>query len=304
VSRLQVALELAARGWHVFPLAPGAKLPAIPAAHQAGSALRRSCRGQCGRGGHGVHDATVRPDVITAWWRHCPTANVGISCGPSGLVVLDLDTPKNGRPAPMALPGIACGADVLAALAERAGAPLPMDTYTVRTGRGGLHLYFGAPAGLELPNTAGRLGWLVDTRADGGYVVGAGSTVAGRDYVLVHVGKPHDLPGWITTALLPPPPATPPRPIGGQRPGYAHAALRNEVQRVLDAPPGQRNATLNRAAYSLGTLVGAGVLPEALVGEALLQAAQSVGLGLPEPAATIASGLRAGTARPRGGGAA
>jgi hypothetical protein len=82
VSRLQVALELAARGWHVFPLAPGAKLPAIPAAHQAGSTLRRSCRGQCGRAGHGVHDATARPDVITAWWRHCPTANVGISCVP------------------------------------------------------------------------------------------------------------------------------------------------------------------------------------------------------------------------------
>lgn len=73
---------------------------------------------------------------------------------------------------------------------------------------------------------------------------------------------------------------------------------------MLDAAHGQRNATLNRAAYSLGTLVDAGVLPEPLVGEALLQAAQSVGLHLAEAAATIASGLRAGTARPRGGGAA
>lgn len=145
MTRLHIALELAARGWAVFPLAPGAKLPAIPAAHPAGTAARRSCRGQCGRPGHGVHDATIDPEILRHWWRHCPNANVGVACGPSGLVVLDLDTPKNGQQPPKHGPGITCGADVLAALAEQAGQPLPAGTYAVRTGRGGLHLYFRAP---------------------------------------------------------------------------------------------------------------------------------------------------------------
>ena len=301
---LEIALELAGRGWHVFPLAPGAKLPAIPAAHPAGTTERRSCRGRCGRPGHGVHDATTDPAIITTWWRHCPTANVGIACGPSRLLVLDLDTPKDAQPAPTALPGIACGADVLAALAERAGAPLPTDTFTVRTGRGGLHLYFRAPAGLELPNTAGRLGWLIDTRAAGGYVVTSGSVVDGRPYELVHDVLPAELPAWVI-ALLTPIPDARPAPANIARPtGYANAALRNELQRLLDSPLGQRNATLNRAAYSLGTLVCGGALPETLVRDALQQAAEAVGLGAAEASATIGSGLQAGACRPRGGEAA
>lgn len=305
MTRMQIALELAGRGWYVFPLAPGSKLPAIPAAHPLGTGTRRSCRGQCGRPGHGVHDATTDPGTIATWWRRCPAANVGVSCGPSGLVVLDLDTPKGSQPAPAALPGITCGADVLAALAERAGAPLPTDTYTVRTGRGGMHLYFRAPAGLELPNTAGRLGWLIDTRAVGGYVA-AGSVVDGRPYELVHDVAPAELPNWVIARLTPVPDARPTAPPGDIiRPtGYANAALRNELQRVLDARVGQRNATLNRAAYCLGTLVGAGALPDSLVRDALQRAAEAVGLGAAEAEATVSSGVSAGTCRPRGGGAA
>lgn len=305
MKHLEIALELAGRGWRVFPLASSAKLPAIPAAHPAGTVARRSCRGQCGRPGHGVHDATSDPKVIARWWRHCPSANVGVACGPSGLIVLDLDTPKDGQASPRGADGIACGADVLAAMAEAAGKPLPTDTYTVRTGRGGLHLYFRAPAGPELPNTAGRLGWLIDTRATGGYVVSAGSTVNGRAYELVHDTVPADLPSWIADQLRPPAVRPLPAPAEIGRPtGYANAALRNEIQRVLDAPVGQRNGTLNRAAYCLGTLVGAEALPESLVRDALQRAAEAVGLGAAEAAATIGSGLRAGTCRPRGGGAA
>lgn len=56
------------------------------------------------------------------------------------------------------------------------------------TPTGGTHPYFAAPVdGPELRNTqgaAGGLGWLVDTRAAGGYVVGAGSTIDGRPYAV------------------------------------------------------------------------------------------------------------------------
>src|SRR5690606_6177894 len=102
------------------------------------------------------------------------------------------------------------GADVFAALCERHGQPFPFDTYTVRTGRGGMHLYFTAPAGLEVRNSVGRLGWLIDTRARGGYVVAAGSIVAGRAYTVVNDADPAPLPGWLATLLT-----APDRPAGG-----------------------------------------------------------------------------------------
>ena len=100
--------------------------------------------------------------------------NVGVACGPSGLVVVDLDSaahgelPEDRRP----MPGVCDGRDVLALLCEWAGHRWPI-TYAVETPSGGLHLYFRALAGQVLRNTAGKLGPLIDTRARGGYVVRA-----------------------------------------------------------------------------------------------------------------------------------
>lgn len=47
------------------------------------------------------------------------------------------------------------------------------------TPSGGAHLYYRAPEGAELRNTCGRLGWRIDTRAHGGYVLAAGSRLSG-----------------------------------------------------------------------------------------------------------------------------
>ncbi len=105
---------------------------------------------------------------------------------------------------------IAGGADVLAALAERAAVPFP-STYTVRTPSGGRHLYFLAPTGpasclcaTPAANAASGLGWLVDTRAHGGYVVAAGSTrrrpspTPSRD-----ARELAPLPAWLLQRLFP-----------------------------------------------------------------------------------------------------
>ena len=54
---------------------PG-KHPAIPPAHRRGEAP--GCRGQCGRRGHGVWDATDDPDTIARWWRFAPLAHIGM----------------------------------------------------------------------------------------------------------------------------------------------------------------------------------------------------------------------------------
>lgn len=91
-----------------------------------------------------------------------------------------------------------------------------------------------------------------------------------------------------------------PQPVGQAKPSaYARAALRGEVTRVRDARNGGRNASLNRAAYSLGQLVGADELdPDDVRGE-LAEAASSAGLPHDEIARTLESGLAAGQRVPR-----
>ena len=86
---------------------------------------------------------------------------------------------------------------------------------------------------------------------------------------------------------------------GTQATGYALAALRGEVERVLIARPGTRNSTLNEAAFALGQLTAAGILPHRLAWDALTRAAASIGLPPREASRTIASGLNSGTRKPR-----
>jgi Bifunctional DNA primase/polymerase, N-terminal len=290
------ALAAAARGWHVFPLVPRGKVP--PRGFDAWE-----------------QRATIDPDVIRRWWARQPY-NIGIATGPSGLVVLDLDTPKEKeglRPPPsFDLPGVSDGADALALVCEREGQPFPtLETFQVRTRRGGLHLYYAAPDGPELRNTEGDkgngLGWLIDTRAHGGYVVGPGSLVDLPDgtgpYEVIHNAAPAPLPPWLFQRLSPPP-LPPQRPVNvtvpdGRESAYLRAALQREAERVATAPHGQRNRALYLAAVALGQLAAGGALTEHEVTSLLEQRGVTAGLTATECRHTIASGLRAGAKRPR-----
>ncbi len=283
---LDSALRLAARGWWVFPLRAGDKRPAI-----------RDWESR----------ATTDPERIHRAWTTGSELNIGIACGPSGLVVIDQDTPKPGDEPPprWRRPGIVDGLDVLAALAEEHDAPLPVETYSVRTaGGGGEHLYFAAPPGPALRNSTGRLGWKLDSRAAGGYVVAAGSRIAERRYVEILNLPVAPLPAWITTLLRDPVVAAQGEygdllDAVARRSRYAGTALRGELDRVLGAGPGTRNHTLNAAAYALGQLTGAGLLPAGLATDALTHAAAAIGLPASEATATIRSGLSAGARHPR-----
>ena len=297
------ALALAERGFAVFPLRPGTKTPAV----------RRDWEGQA------TTDAGRLREIVR------PAANVGVACGPSRLLVLDLDVAKE-----LTRPGEGCapdgdsprhGAEALRALA--AGRELPA-TLTVATPTGGRHLYYRAPHGFRLRNTVGRLGPLIDTRAEGGYVVGPGSVVDGRCYRVTADLPVAPLPGWLLRELRdlnrpPQLPAAPPVPHEGagisngaghsngnstgggtgSAGAYTAAALRNEVERVRTARVGTRNDTLNRAAFALGRLVGAGVLDRDLAVGELSDAARQAGLPPREVASTVSSGIGAGMARPR-----
>ncbi|MFE7033504.1 bifunctional DNA primase/polymerase [Streptomyces sp. NPDC057621] len=284
-SHQHTALVAAAHGWYVFPLRPGTKRPAL----HGEAACTRS--GDCA-GGHRKWEqrATTDPDRIRAAWSRAPF-NVGIATGPSGLVVVDLDVPKsqdNGNSSADAPDGAA----TFEALCERTGNPVP-DTHRVRTASGGGHLYFAAPAGVRLGNTAGTLAPLVDTRAWGGYVVAAGSTTPGGSYETVNDTAPAPLPGWLLEVLQPVParPVVPLRlpAVDGSR--AALAALEAECATVAAAPEKQGNITLNRCAFKVGRFVAWGDLPRHVAENAFQAAGEARGLTAAECRSTIRSAL-------------
>jgi Bifunctional DNA primase/polymerase, N-terminal len=257
-SLLRFALDAACEGWPVFPLRPGTKRP------------RPAFTSWEAR-------ATLDPECITRWWDRHPTDNVAVATGPAGLVVIDIDTAAVDEPRPPEWPNASSGLSVYRSLARQYG---HVPTWTVGTASSGFHLYYRAPAqGGPWRNTAGRIGWHIDTRAAGGYVVSLGSIVAGRVYIPVDCHPVAELPRWLAARLTPP--APPARTIGGDLApkgrGYASAALAGEVQRVLDAPVGRRNAALNRAAWNLARYIATGLVARSDVEETLYEAGVSAG---------------------------
>ncbi len=81
---------------------------------------------------------------------------------------------------------------------------------------------------------------------------------------------------------------------------YRRRALDGEIRELLSATNGGRNNALNKASYSLGQLVGGGVLNEIEVYNELERAALQIGLERGEIKSTIRSGMSAGTRDPRG----
>lgn len=263
-ATLGAALRLGRAGLHVFPCRPGQKVPL--------------------HGSHGLTDATTDPGGIRGWWTRLPTANVAIACEPSHLGVVDLD-------------GAARFATWRALTARYPTAR----TLTVRTPSGGAHLYYADP-GNSLRSTSRQVGAGVDTRGRGAYVIAPPSQVKGRAYTWCtppNLGALPPVPPWLLYALQPA--ERPPAPVrsGPPRGRYVERAVEGEVQAVLDAPIGGRNAQLNRSAFNLGTLVGADLLDLDDAETALATAGEACGLGPGEVRRTVRSGLAAGVARPR-----
>jgi hypothetical protein len=263
------ATHYAALGYAVLPLMPHGKRPATA---------------------HGLHDATTDPDIICTW---PATANLGL-LPPAGVLVLDADTPAEVDRLETDYPELAT--------APRCDTP-----------RGGAHLYTRLPDGTPPPRATVRVqGRDLDVRGLGrAYLVAPPSVTPQGAYRWTRdlVG-PDDLPetpAALLTLLRPPPPTTPPRqvqapptgPVTDRTRRYALAALQAEHDNVAAASEGTRNDTLNRAAFALGRLVGAGALDRREVEDALRAAAEACGLGAAEAERTIDSGLGAGMQGPR-----
>jgi Bifunctional DNA primase/polymerase, N-terminal len=252
---------------------------------------------------HGFHDASLDPDQVRYWWaRWVPGANIGVPTGQvSGLVAVDIDCKHE-------VDGFASWT----ALMTELGVDYH-PTFSHVTPTGGFHWFYEHP-GVPVTNTVGLVPG-VDIRGDGGYVLIPPSTgIDGGAYEVEHddVDWFAPLPGPLLELLArPAAPAPPTDPLDvvarlldlapvRHASAYVDAAFAGEVQRVMDAAPGTRNPSLNKAAYNLGRIPDTDDLE---VEHALLTAAEAVGLvaddGNDQCLATIRSGLNARRRNPR-----
>jgi putative DNA primase/helicase len=228
------ALEYAQCGWWVIPL---------QSVHNGVCTCRKGAEcdqkpGKHPRTKHGFKDASAESAVIREWWRRWPDANIGIVTGKvSGrLVGLDVD-PKHG------------GDKSLAKLEEKYG-KLP-DTHKVRTGGGGWHLYFIVPGGVEVRCSIGEIGDGLDVKAEGGYLVGAGSLhESGNRYEIENSMPPVACPAWLLELM--PKSSTPPAP---EKEHQQH-------QPGTKVPIGKRR---KRILHLAGKMCKSGMTPEAII---------------------------------------
>jgi Bifunctional DNA primase/polymerase, N-terminal len=235
MSALDFALLYAARDWPVSPWALN-KRPLTE---------------------HGINDATTDPDQIQEWWRKWPQALAAIATGErSGVVAVDIDNEPDGF---LSL--------------ELLGVHVQPLTPTAHTPSSGYHMLFRWP-GYYVKTVAGRLAPGIDIRGDGGSLLLPPGPGRKWDPILGPGTPLAPFPEW---AVIP--------ETGATSPGlnarnfadtslskYGEAALDSAVERVLHAPQGQQEQTLNGEAFALGTLAGAGGIPPALAIEALIWA--------------------------------
>ena len=229
------ALELAARGIYVFPLAVNDKTPATL---------------------HGYKDATTDPRRIEDMWRHRPGGNVAIATGASGLVVIDVDTKH-----------AVDGWDSLTAAMDKLG-ELPGPTRMASTPSGGGHLYFRAPEGVEIRNSAGKLGPGLDVRARGGYVVAPPSVIDGKTYGWDITEPAKVLPdAWAKAMAVPvckAPEGRLPVAQHTDRRTRRYCVVANErgCKDLRDKRLGERNEGILRYGTSMGGLIHTGGITE------------------------------------------
>jgi len=223
------ALAMAALGAPVFP---------CHTPRDGGCSCGRACGRTVGkhpRTANGLSDANANPAMIRRWWRRWPDANVAVRTGAvSRVIVVDIEHDAFGA---------------LEAFCNRNGAPgWSVDSWTVVTGGGGLHLYLAHPGpDVKIKTTAGILAPGVDIRADGGYALIPPSLHASRNtyrwadgYSPWQVGLA-PIPPWLLPLLVDTPRSPRPANTGGRAATAPGAPI----------PEGQRNTTLASLAGSM-----------------------------------------------------
>jgi putative DNA primase/helicase len=135
------------------------------------------------------HKATTDAAQIKAWWDG-KSSNIGISTShyatDQALIVLDIDIKKGKR------------GDLSLMQLELEGFELP-PTFTVLTPSGGTHLYYRTPKALR--QGVDLLGSGIDVRSLGGYVIGPGSSLDDKEYVITNKTQIAPAPEWLIQRL-------------------------------------------------------------------------------------------------------
>lgn len=289
----ETAAMLASRGYHVFPLRDRDKTPRDMGSYK---------------------NATTNPEQIRAWWDQHPNANIGIACGASGIVVVDLDI-HNVK------------ANGVRGFARRSrGKDLP-EPFVVTTGSGGAHLYYQASeASARLKSDANAKDG-IDIRTTGGYVVAPGSETDKSHYWLWD----EDMEGSVPVTVMPPVaelaevtpalaetvrPTKPQTNTTEKRHEHASgglplgpegqiAALFREMHELANTATGGRNDHLNSSAMKLAQIAAAedSAFSEDLARGMLEEACRANGLitddGYDAFLKTLRSGWEAGSGQPR-----
>lgn len=298
-SMLDHALAYAELGWYVFPCHWPLKKRGWSCSCEIWKRknINENEDFECSRPGkhprteNGLDDATVDPEQIRKWWKRWPDANIGINCGLSGLLVVDLDTYKDNY-----------RGDDLA---------LDEETVTGLSGGGGAHLFYQMEPTDAFGNRNKKLPDGIDIRGHGGYVVVAPSAHAsGNAYQWELDYSPFDrrpapIPLKLRNLLEQSNDRSRPniqfdttKKYDRDATPYGLAAINNQCKLISTAANGTRNNTLNTAAFSLGRLVAGGEVDYDYAYSNLYSAALHVDLSDEEATRTIESGMAAGMMEP------
>lgn len=288
----ELAVSYISRGWPVFPCRPADEMGIDPFTGE--EELKRA---KTPYPTNGLKSATLNRRNVDRRWQDHPDAMVGIPTGRQiDAWVLDVDVdPEKGID----------GYNSLGDLVDENG-PLP-ETLRSKTPRGGTHFYFRYREGITTsPGLLRNTG--IDVRGDGGFCIGPGSVR--RDGVRYEWENPDteiaEAPQWLIDLILPKRLA--PRQASTYRPSadnsaYVEAAVDAELSVLSGHLDPGRGYQLNKSAFSLGTLVGTGVLSRSDAEAGLYAAAATNGLlakdGEREVNAKIRRGITAGMREPR-----
>ena len=207
---------------------------------------------------HGLKDATTDEAKIRVWWAKWPSADIGWAV-PADIVVLDLD--------------VGAGIDGFRDFIECVGvSPDEIPTPKASTPRGGLHMVCAAN-GVAYKNGVRINGAAIDVRTAGGYII-VPRPGSGREWVTTPTGPIAPVPDFVPKRRRdpsPPPPAA--AALSGKTTPYAQAALDSACKAIGTARNGEQEATLNRECFSIGGLIGVGILDKEAAISRLAEAA-------------------------------
>jgi hypothetical protein len=215
--------------------------------------------------GSGWQDATRDLDRIREWWQRWPHALIAMPTGAtSGIVVLDIDV-KGGKNGWHAI--------------EDLEVDLSAETAIALSPNNGVHYYFALQPGQVIRSSGGELGQGLDVLSDKMSVALPTPNYRYRWDKNPGNSPPAPAPQWLHVPEKAPPVKLR-KPIlrcEGLSP-YADQALGSACLNIRHAENGQQHLTLRKEAFSIGTLAGAGGIPEELARAALVDA----GLGMTE----------------------